>query len=73
VFFYVHYAQLILNRKSLNVVECPEFRQLILLLHSDLKDSQIPYRTKMRELILQAWSQYFQVLRRDLVARLPLL
>jgi hypothetical protein len=70
--FYIHYAQLIPNCKSLNVVECPEFRRLILLLRSDLNDSQVPRRTKMRELVLRAWSQYFQVLRRDLAVCLPL-
>lgn len=59
------------NHKSLNVVECPEFRKLLLLLRSDLKDSQIPRRTKIRELLLQAWKTYFQVLRSDLAVGLP--
>ncbi len=66
--FYIPYAQLVPNCKALNIVECPEFRQLLLLLCNDLQDSQIPHRTKLRELVLQAWSQYFQALRRDLAA-----
>jgi hypothetical protein len=52
--------------KSLNLVECPEFRRLLLLLRNDLEEAMIPRRTKLRELIIQAWGQYFQVLRRDL-------
>ena len=58
--------------QSLNVIECPEFRQLILLLRSNLNDSQVPRRTKIRELVLQAWSQYFQALRRSLAVCLPI-
>ena len=61
---------LLLNYKSLNVVECPEFRHL-LLLQSDLMDTQIPHRTKLHELLLQAWAQHFKNLRHDLVACLP--
>jgi len=62
---------LVPNPKSLNVVEIPEFRQLLLLLRPDLRESLIPHRTKMRELVIRAWRQHFQVLRRDLMARLP--
>jgi hypothetical protein len=57
--------------KSLNLVECPEFRRLLVLLRDDLKETMIPRRTKLRELIVRAWKQYFQVLRSDLKARLP--
>jgi hypothetical protein len=31
----------------------------------------IPHRTKIRELIIRAWRDHFQVLRRELVVRLP--
>lgn len=55
-----------LTPKSLNLMECREFRQLLLLLRNDLKEEMIPHRTKLRELIIQAWKQQFQVLRRDL-------
>jgi hypothetical protein len=57
--------------KSLNLMECREFRQLILLLRSDLKESMIPHRTKLRELIIQAWREYFQTLHAELVVCLP--
>ena len=74
VFFtFIMLMLLVPNAKSLNVVEVPEFRKLLLLLRSDLKDSQIPRRTKIHELVIQAWRQHFQVLRRDLAVRLPYL
>ena len=59
----VHWCLLI---QAINVIECPEFRRLLLLLRSDLKDSNIPHRTKTRELILEAWRDYFVVLKADL-------
>ena len=52
--------------KSLNIVECPEFRALLFLLCSDLKETMVPHRTKLRELIIKAWKQYFQALKEDL-------
>jgi hypothetical protein len=66
--FYVCDAHVLLvpTLKSLNLVECPEFRRLLLLLRSNLKEGMIPHRTKLRELIIRAWKQYFQVLRHDL-------
>src|SRR5215469_3911563 len=35
--------------QSMNVVECPEFRNLILLMNSNTRDVDIPRRTKVRE------------------------
>ena len=55
--------------KSINIVECPEFRALLLLLRSDLKETMVPHRTKLRELIIEAWKRYFQVLKQDLAVR----
>ena len=54
--------------KSLRVVECPEFRALLLLLRSSLKDSMIPRRSKTSELLLVAWQREFQRLSRELAA-----
>jgi hypothetical protein len=68
IFFFSACFMLIIA-KSLNVVQCPEFQQLLFLLRNDL---QLPLRTKLRELIIQAWGQYFQILRNDLqVCPLP--
>jgi hypothetical protein len=37
-----------------------------MLLRPDLKESMVPHRTKVRELIIQAWRQQFKNLKRDL-------
>jgi hypothetical protein len=31
----------------------------------------IPHRTKVRELVVQAWKEYFQALKRQLEVRTP--
>jgi hypothetical protein len=56
----IHFLQ------AINIIECVEFRRLIRLLRKDLTDSDIPHRTKLRELIIVAWQEYFQVLKGDL-------
>jgi hypothetical protein len=58
-----------LSYKSIRVVECPEFQNLLLLLRCDLRDSMIPHQTKIRELILNSWSIYFTQLRLNLKVR----
>jgi len=57
---------IIADDQSLNVVECPEFRQLLLLLREDLQDKDIPRRTKIRESIIKTWHAYFKVLKEEL-------
>jgi hypothetical protein len=52
--------------QSLNVIECREFRALLLLLQNDLKETMIPHCTKLHELIVEAWQCYFKVLKKDL-------
>ncbi|KIK10981.1 hypothetical protein PISMIDRAFT_80090, partial [Pisolithus microcarpus 441] len=39
---------------------------LILYLHRDLQDTDIPHRTKTHELILQCWQECFMQLRVEL-------
>jgi len=64
-------TSLVPNPKSLNIVECPKFRKLLLFLQSDLRESFIPHQTKLCKLIIQAWRQHFQVLRCELAVHLP--
>jgi len=52
--------------QSFNVIDCIEFRALLMLLQSKLKKTMIPHRTKIHQLIIEAWNQYFHVLRGDL-------
>ena len=53
--------------QSINVIECPEFRDLLLLLHQDLHDKDIPQCTKLRESIVQVWEQWFKTLSQELL------
>lgn len=63
VCFYMSYAHISFWIKALNLVECPEFCQLLQFLRSGLN---VPGRTKMHELLLQAWRTQFHFLRQDL-------
>ena len=48
------------------VIECPEFRDLLLLLRESLHDTDIPHRTKIRTAIIEAWTTWFQTLKGSL-------
>ncbi len=43
-------------------MECPEFWVLLLLLQSNLKESMIPHRMKLHELVITSWKHYFKAL-----------
>ncbi|CAA7268998.1 unnamed protein product [Cyclocybe aegerita] len=45
--------------QSINVVDCPELRDLLLYISVDLKDSDIPHRTKLSELITEAFKREY--------------
>ena len=53
-------------QQSLNVLECREFRNLLLLLCEDLQDREIPHRTHIHEAIVVAWKDYFIKLKLEL-------
>jgi len=71
VFRLFMFTMLMLNCKSLNIIECPEFRRLLLHLQTDITDTMIPHRTKLHKLVIQAWGAHFQVLCRNLAVHLP--
>lgn len=52
--------------QSIRVVECPEFRQLCMVLRETLVDADIPRRDKMREAIITQWRTSFGQLKLDL-------
>jgi hypothetical protein len=58
--------------QAINIIECPEFRRLIRLLRPSLDDTDIFHRTKARELIIDAFHEYFNALKRDLAVGQPL-
>lgn len=59
--------------QSLNVVECPEFRQLVLFLREDLREEDIPRRDKIRSAIMKAWYAYYKVLKDELQVSLEII
>jgi hypothetical protein len=69
---YVNFAPLIASvshhfiAQAIDVIECPEFWDLLLLLRSNLQDAMIPRWTKVRQIILEAWSKSFEQLKHDL-------
>jgi hypothetical protein len=69
-YYFVHFEvdahHFHLCTQLLNLVDCREFRVLLLLLQNDLKERMIPHCTKLHELIMQAWQQYVLVLKKDL-------
>ncbi|KAJ7045011.1 hypothetical protein C8F04DRAFT_1174003 [Mycena alexandri] len=54
------------NDLSINLIENREFRDLLLLLRESLRDEEIPHRTKLRSLILDAWLKYYDSLKKEL-------
>ncbi|KAG1731313.1 uncharacterized protein EDB91DRAFT_1252174 [Suillus paluster] len=57
---------IIVDDQAINLIECPEFCRLIRLLQPELNDSDICHRTKLWELILDAFDDYFEALKSDL-------
>jgi hypothetical protein len=60
------FLHLLISSQSINVIECPEFRGLLLLLRPDLEERDIPHRTRLRQSIIEAWNVWFRTLQRDL-------
>ena len=48
------------------MIECPEFRSLLLYLREDLTDDDICGRDKLRSSIMEAWYNYYLVLKDEL-------
>ncbi|KAF8992766.1 hypothetical protein BDQ17DRAFT_189904 [Cyathus striatus] len=68
VFYQLLMRWLVIDDQSLNVVECDEFRDLILYLAGDdLDDDELVHRTKLRTDILLEQKKVFIKLREDLL------
>lgn len=50
----------------MSVVECPEFRDLLLYLNSDLGEHDLPHRTKLTELIFEQFRHHYADMRSEL-------
>ncbi|KAF9489893.1 hypothetical protein BDN71DRAFT_1435048 [Pleurotus eryngii] len=61
---------IVTDDQSINIVECPEFWSLLLLLHEDLRDKNVPCHTQLHSLVIKSWQTYFEHLKTDLQAAL---
>lgn len=52
--------------QSINLIECKEFRELLLFLRESLRDSDIPHRTSLRNKVVESWKLYLAALRKEL-------
>ncbi|KAF9502668.1 hypothetical protein BS47DRAFT_1403270 [Hydnum rufescens UP504] len=52
--------------QSLNVVECVEFRCLLLYFRETLEEDDIPGRMKIHESIIKTWREEFEILKKDM-------
>ncbi|KAJ6571335.1 hypothetical protein B0H19DRAFT_1346609, partial [Mycena capillaripes] len=59
--------------QSLNVVENEQLRAIFLMLRSELKDSDIPHRTKIRKRIIEMWDDHLTTLEAEMAVCTPLL
>ncbi|KAJ6616803.1 hypothetical protein B0H10DRAFT_2190322 [Mycena sp. CBHHK59/15] len=54
---------------SLNVVKNAQLRAIFLMLRAELKDSDIPHRTKIRKWIMDIWDEHLNTLQREMAHR----
>ena len=54
----------------MRIVESRRLRDLLQLCRPELKDSEVPRRTKVRDEVLRSWAKWFRVLRQELAVRL---
>lgn len=52
--------------KSINVIECQQLRAIFLMLREELKDSDIPHRTTIRNRILEVWDEHLDRLQKEM-------
>lgn len=63
---FIFFAVYLIKMQSLNVIESPHLRKIFLLLRKELKESDIPHRTAIRNRIEKAYSDYLQRLENEL-------
>ncbi len=52
--------------QSINVIECPQLRQIFLMLWEDLTDADIPHRTYIRKCVIETWEKYIATLKSEM-------
>ncbi|KAF7334741.1 HAT family dimerization domain-containing protein [Mycena sanguinolenta] len=54
--------------QSINVAENQQLRNIFLMLRSELKDSDIPHRTKIRQRVMEIWDEHLDKLESEMAA-----
>ncbi|KAG1817371.1 hypothetical protein EV424DRAFT_1347958 [Suillus variegatus] len=57
---------IVADDQAISIIECPEFRHLIRLLRPSLNETNLFHRTKVCELVIDAFHEYFNALKKDL-------
>ncbi|KAJ7255520.1 hypothetical protein B0H12DRAFT_1016416, partial [Mycena haematopus] len=52
--------------QSINVVENQQLRAIFLMLRAELKDSDIPHRTKIRKRVIEIWDEHLNTLQAEM-------
>jgi hypothetical protein len=55
--------------QSINVVDCPELRELLLFIGTEIEDYDIPHRTKLSELITSRFKVEYNRMIEDINVR----
>lgn len=55
--------------QSINVVDCPELRDLLLYIGTELEDGDIPHRTKLSGLIVENFQREYKKMATDVQVR----
>ncbi|KDQ05698.1 hypothetical protein BOTBODRAFT_91800, partial [Botryobasidium botryosum FD-172 SS1] len=58
---------IIADDQSINVVESPEFRALLTFLRDDVRNGDLPHRTKLTRMVMAEWVKETESLRADLL------
>ncbi|KAF7372427.1 HAT family dimerization domain-containing protein [Mycena venus] len=58
---------------SINVVENEQLRAIFLMLRAELKDSDIPHRTKIRKRIIEIWDEHLNTLQCEMAAAIGMI
>jgi hypothetical protein len=72
VWFYVYSIPINITDnflQSINVIESPQLRAIFLMLREELKDSDIPHRTSLRQRILDVWNDHLDKLQEEMAVR----
>ncbi|KAF7333764.1 HAT family dimerization domain-containing protein [Mycena venus] len=57
---------MVADDQSISVIENKQLRKIFLMLRSELKDYDIPHRTKIRERVMEVWEEHLKTLETEM-------